>query len=247
MSFFTKVFNQSKKGFGKAILFGFILGLIFALSMLVTLKRGFNEEKLNKVIDETGCEIIDYQLKCDVEKYEKLDGVLIDLNYDDEAGDSDESIILSREDVFITGTSYSYKELLDVFSAGPDFDIDDLFQIVNSYFIILFVFFFIGGGIFYLLANLILGLVMMALINSVMKTRFKFDQMYKLTIYTSLPYVLLNGITRALFNFTLSNLIPMFLGSFIIDYLIIFAITYFVVKKGYEPEEKPEIELPFEA
>lgn len=236
MTFFNKVFNQSKKGLGKAILFGIIMGLILAISMFIYFKG-----TTSKVLEETECKLVDYELTCKVEKYDKVDGVLIDLNYNED-NDEKQQIILTREKMIIQGQTYLYQDLFAEYGEK-----DSLNMFVNTFMIILSVMFFIGGSIFYLIGNLILALVMMALINSIMKANFKFDQMYKLTIYTSFPYVLFNGITRALFGFTLSGIIPFFLVSIVIDYTIIFFITYLVVKKGYVPEvEEPKVELPFE-
>lgn len=236
MTFFNKVFNQSKKGLGKAILFGIIMGLILAISMFIYFKG-----TTSKVLEETECKLVDYELTCKVEKYDKVDGVLIDLNYNED-NDEKQQIILTREKMIIQGQTYLYQDLFAEYGEK-----DSLNMFVNTFMIILSVMFFIGGSIFYLIGNLILALVMMALINSIMKTNFKFDQMYKLTIYTSFPYVLFNGITRVLFGFTVSGIIPFFLVSIVIDYTIIFFITYLVVKKGYVPEvEEPKVELPFE-
>lgn len=249
MSFFKYVFEQSKKSYGKAILFGILLGLILATSMFISAKTSFDEDDLRKIAEETGCVITNYELTCDVEKYDKLSDVLIDLNYDEDTK-ADESVILTRENIIIAGTATTYKDMMKMLSVDNDegsFDVEDLIKFVNNYFAMLFVIFFIGGSIFYLVANLILALVMMALINSIMKTTFVFGQMYKLTIYTSLPYVLFNAITRVLFGFNISGLLPGLLLTILVDYIIIFAITYLVVKKGYEPEyTEPEVVLPFE-
>ena len=252
MSVFKYAYNQSEKGIGKAILFGFIMGLLFALSILVILLKTmstYDDKELKNIADETGCKIVNYELTCDKDYYEGKD-YLIDLNYT-ENSKSDKAIIFAQKQVIFDTQTIEYKTIMGTQS---DFDVNDLNEFISSFISALYVLGFIGGliggTIFYLLANFLLALVMMGLINSTLKTSISYQQMYKLTIFTSLPYVAFNSIIRMIFNARfIELLLPTFFGStllaIIFDYAVIFALTYFAVKKGYEPTEEV-VNPPFE-
>ena len=238
MSLAKKIFKLSEKGIGKVIFTAFIMGLLFGASMFLSFMRGFDEEEIRKIADETGCKIVNYELQCDVEKYEKKD-LLIDLNYEENDDSKDKNkVLLAKEFLILEGTEFSYKDVLKRLGSDGNYSVDDLINSYKSTYKFLTVVLVIGGTIFYLLANVLLAAVMRMLINAFLRTNFTFQRMYKLTIYTSFPYVVFNALTRMVIGVRLSDLVPFFFVPFIIDYLIIYCITYYVVKKGYVKEEE---------
>lgn len=256
MAFFRWIFKQSEKGLGKAILYSILLGLIFALSILVISIKymsKLDETDVKQFADETGCKIVNYQLTCN-EDYYDLDGLIIDLNREDNSF-SEDDIILTKDQVILKNRIYNYGQLLDTLNHGPNMDVNDFLDFLGAFTAVIYIFAFlgsfVGATIFYIIGNTILALVMWGLINAIMKTKFNYDQMFKLTIYTIIPYVIFNALTRIIFNESLSECITSsvpIIGDFvrvIIDYIIIFGLTYLAVKVGYEKPEEIKTELPF--
>ncbi len=258
MSFFRYAYNQSEKGLGKAFLFSMVLGLIFALSVLVSMLLTMNsldETELRQFADETGCQITNYQLVCNEEYYE-YEGIIIDLGRE-ELTNTSQNIILTQNYVLLQdGRSFSYEQLLQIGNQGPDFNVNDVSNILNSFIIIIYIAGFVGsflvGTIFYILANILLAAVMMFIFKEFMKKPIKFDQMYKLTIITVLPYVAFNAVTRMIFGVSFISWITSYMpiGGLIVtvifDYAIIFGLTYLAVKHGYQEPEEEKVEMPFD-
>ncbi|QVK17472.1 DUF1189 family protein [Mycoplasmatota bacterium] len=253
MAFFRYLFKQSEKGLGKAFLFSILLGFIFALSVLVISVRyisKLDDSTIKKFADETGCKIVNYQLTCNEDYYE-YDDLIIDLNWDDDSLFNDK-VILTRDKILFENRINSYEQLLTGLNHGPYMNANDFIDFLGAFSALIYIFgflgAFVGATIFFIIANTILALVMMGIINASMKTYFKYDQMFKLTIYTSLPYVTFNALTRMIFHESLFGYITSFvpLGGFlrvIIDYTIIFALTYLAVKVGFNKTEENNTEL----
>ncbi len=187
-----------------------------------------------------GCRIVDYQLTCN-EDYYAYDGLIIDLQ-NDGSSQSTDNIILTKDNVIFQNRIYSYEQLLDTFHHNSNLNVNDVENFISSaaimFYLILFIITFIGGTIYFVLANIILAAVMMWLINGTLKVRYKYDQMFKLTLYVVTPYVAFNGIFRILINGSIAGAISShipFLGFFvhiIIDYTVIYLLTYLAVKAG---------------
>lgn len=253
MSLLKYAYRQSEKGFGKTILFSLLLGLFYALSILVVLIRWYNgidKPAIHAFIDESGCKIVEYELTCNDNKYE-YEKFVIDLEFDENANEyKSDTIILTKEYIITQGVKTSYKEIMK--SINPEKQnlfVDDFIKILDTLATTLytfgFAFSFIGGTLFYLLANTLMAFVIRSIINSSMKKNFKYEQIYKLTILTSLPYILFNAICRMIFGGPIvGSPITSLIGSFIpffgtmlaivLDYAIVYGLTYLVIKNGYE-------------
>ncbi len=239
MRYFKFAHNQSEKGMGKTFLYAIILGLIFAVSILVTLLKGmsnFDERELKDFANETGCILVDYKLQCDSDYYE-YEGVVIDLNYED-SNDYQDVIILTKQRIYTQDQSFTYEQALDVFGhSGGDLNVDDVINIFYDFQTIILVVGFIGSligsTIFFLVGNTLLAAVMILIFKG-----YKYGQMYKLIMLTIAPFVLFNAITRMIFDATLigqlTSYIP-YVGWILhitLDYAIIYGLTYLAVIEG---------------
>lgn len=242
MRYFQSAYRQSEKGLGRTFLYSMVLGLIFAISILVTLMKGMSsidDSELKKFGNETGCKLVDYQLQCDSDNYE-YEGIIIDLNYEN-SGEYPDQIILTKERIYKQDQSFTYEQALDMIGqTGGDLNIDDVTELFNDLMVIIsivaFIGSFIGGALFFLVSNTLLAAIMILLFKS--KANIKFAQMYKLVMFTIAPYVLFNAITRMIFDVTfvgsLTSNIP-YVGGIIhviIDYAIIYGLTYLAINEG---------------
>ena len=245
MTILNMFLNNQKKGMER-LYFWFHFRIICGINFFYS-KKSYRYRRIKIMDDKIGCIFVDYELTCNVEKYES-ENILLDLNLDKNKK-VDKMFIFMREEFIMGGmtgirdNAIPYEYVLN----SEETSFADLINFINIFISLMFVLFLIGGAFFYLIGNVILALVMMTLINSIMKTKFTFGQMYKLTIYTSIPYVLFNAITRIIIGVNLSLLMPNIMLTILIDYIVIFVITYIVVKKGYEVEQpQEEVVLPFE-
>ncbi len=255
MKFFQYAYKQSEKGLGKAFLFSLVLGLLFSISILVVVVKAFSSldaGALKEFADETGCRIVNYELTCNRDYYE-YDGMIIDLDYND-TNVFRNDVILTKNSIIAQGNIYNYRELLDSFGKGPDFDVNDASDLIESLaafvYVLVFIFTFIGGTIYFIIANILLAAIMLGIFKSFKNYKIKYEQMYKLTIFTSIPYVAFNALTRMLIDYSLTGLIASFLpvgGGFvriILDYAVIFGLTLLAFKAGYQ-EPVTTVEMPF--
>lgn len=218
--------------------------------ILVRVYNSFDENELKKFANDTGCKIVAYELTCNESFYDEYEGIIIDLEYDEDTAEYDNAEVIFTKDYLITDTNkISYKEILTNLAEKENFDVDDAIKFINTLagtiYTFVFIISFIGGTLFFLLANTLLALVVMSIINSVMKKNFRYEQIYKLTIVTSIPYVAFNNIVRILLfgpfigspvTSLIGDSIP-YVGFFItiaLDYAIIYGLTYWVIKRGYE-------------
>jgi len=246
MAFFRFAYNQSEKGLGKAFLYTMLLGLIVAISVLVVVVKTFSRLEYSEIVNignETGCKIVNYQLTCNEDNYE-YEGIIIDLNKDDDTS-SDKNIILTRNKIISQDDRMiTYKNLLTMFNQGPDYEINDFIDSLKGLVILIYIFSFvgtfIGATIFFFIANTLLALVMMLLFKKFMNVNLVYDQMFKLTIYTITPYVILNALLLMIFDKSLVDLVipnVAYVGGLIdilFDYTIIFGLTYLAIKSRNE-------------
>ncbi|ERJ11967.1 DUF1189 family protein [Haloplasma contractile] len=247
MSFFRFAFRQSEKGLGRTFLFALLLSFIFSLSVLIVLLKGINTikgEGLEPFNKDLQCEIIEYELTCD-QDYFREDDFIIDLDFDEDTEIYGDALILTKDRAITPDGSVSYKQLLSMIGHDDSsFTMDDLEDLIGPMLVVieLVVFFvtLIGLFIWYLLANIILALVMKLLVNGIMKTSFSFEQMYKMAMIAILPYVLVNAISRMVFDEVLTGFITSVMPygggvlRVVLDYAIIFGLMYLTVKKGSE-------------
>ncbi|MDF2698597.1 MAG: hypothetical protein K0Q49_153 [Haloplasmataceae bacterium] len=245
MKFFKYAFKQSEKGIGKVFLFSLLLAFITVISVVVAIAKEvsyMNSEEFYKEFEsEFNCGIDNYQLSCKEDLYD-FGTAKIDLNYDSNDLEMGYELILTKTSLITSEGERSYESILTYFDImESDYTIDDAIDFINSamplVYTLVIIFSLIGLFIFYPLGNLLLALIVRGIINSVFKTRFDFKSIYKITIVTTLPYVLFNAITRMIFGQTLSNQVPIMILAVVIDYAIIYGLTHLAVKEGLK--DKP--------
>lgn len=256
MNFFRFVFKQKDKSIGYAFLYSMILGLIFSLSIMIIVLRGYFSIGSSKFVDEynetLGCEIINYELTCN-ENFYRYDYLIIKLDYDEETSGQPygDFFILTKDKVYMETGNYTYEQIFErVGYESNDLDITQIKGFITPMIfaisVIILIISLIIATIGYIIANTVLAFVMGFLLRTYHKVYLDYDQMYKITMFVVTPYVLFNALTRIIFYESMSGFISSqipFVGGIVhilIDYLIIYGLIYLTAVKSQQNSDSNE-------
>ncbi len=241
MTFIKKITEWVKKGVGRSVLLAVGLAAIYAGSISILITSTFsgvdNEEFASIYKEEIGCEIINYELSCNNSYYED-ESIILDLS--DNPVQSDPTRVILMKDSFSTGGQIiTYKEVFSDFQVErTSFTYDDLVQLVKGFVPVVvaisFIVLFIGGFAGYAIINFLHAAIQKYLMEQSFGKKFEYKEMYGYSMFALIPFVIINGISRAIFDITPLSFITSFLHSFslsLVAKIALFYLLHYVVVK----------------
>jgi len=255
---FRYFYKQSQKGYGTITLLVLFLALIYAMSIGIMIRQGFNyfgdPGTISSYNESYGCEIIDYELTCN-DDYYNIESVIIDLREEvDEVAPTVGVIYLTKNGMTTNGQFQTYNELLMSFDyTESDFSYSNAVDIIDEWkgtviifaVAIMFVLAILGQFIY----NFFRALINMLLVKGFLKDDIAYPDMYKLTLFAVAPLVVINAISRILIGQAPTNVISAYMpiGNGLIklalDSAIILWFTWLILRSKPVEENIDELDI----